>query len=237
MKKTLAILLAAAAMTSCFNIRIKDDGLLKISDDAIMLGSFKKIKSEGPAVDKAYPVEAFSAIAANGAFDITVTPSDTMKVEVNAAENIQDVLEINVEDGVLVIGTKDKVEIDKADISVKVPMLTALKVNGASDLEIKGNVAGEEFKLEINGAADVSAEKIACKEASVKINGAGDVNFEEIDVTDLKVSINGAGDVVVTGKAVNVEAKVNGVGEIDATGLEISGDFKKKISGIGSIKR
>jgi len=156
---------------------------------------------------------------------------------VNAAENIQDVLEIKVEDGVLVIGTKDKVEIDKADISVKVPLLTALKVNGASDLDIEGNVAGEEFKLEINGAADVSAEKIACKDASVKINGAGDVNFEEIDVTNLNVSINGAGDVVVTGKAVNVEAKVNGVGEIDATGLEISGDFKKKISGIGSIKR
>ena len=202
-----------------------------------MLGSFKKIKSEGPEVGKTYPVEAFSAITANGGFDITVTPGDSVKVEVNAAENIHDVLEIKADGGVLVIGTKDKVEIDKAEIAIQVPSLTALKVNGASDLEIKGNVAGEEFKLEINGAADVSAEKIACKEASVKINGAGDVNFEEIDVTDLKVSINGAGDVVVTGKAVNVEAKVNGVGEIDATGLEISGEFKKKISGIGSVKR
>ena len=237
MKKTLAILLAAVALTGCFNIKIKDDGLLKITDDAIMVGSFKKIKSEGPEVKKDYPVEAFSAITANGAFDITVTACDTMKVEVNAAENIHDVLEINVDGGVLVLGTKDKVEIDKAEIAIQVPSLTALKVNGASDLNLEGNIAGEEFKLEINGAADVSAKKIACKEATVKINGAGDVDFEDIDVTDLKVSINGAGDVVVAGKAVNVEAKVNGVGEIDATGLEVSGDFKKKISGIGSVKR
>ena len=237
MKKTFAILLAAAALTGCFNIRIKDDGILKITDDAIMLGSFKKIKSEGPAVEKAYPVEAFSAITANGAFDITVVPGDSVKVEVNAAENIHEVLDIKADGGVLVIGTKDKVEIDKAEIKVVVPSLSALKINGASDLDLEGDIAGEEFKLEINGAADVSAKKIACKKASVKINGAGDVDFEEIDVTDLSVNINGAGDVVVAGKAVNVDASVNGVGEIDATGLEISGEFNKRISGIGSVKR
>lgn len=237
MKKALSIFLAAVTLTGCLNIKFNKEGLLNITGDAIELGSSKKIKAEGPAVVKAYPVEAFTAIKVNGGFDVDITVGDETKVEVEAAENIQDVLKIETADGVLVISTKDKVAIDRSDISIQTPALRAITINGAGDIDINSDLECEDFVLEINGAGDVSTEKIACKGLSVKVNGAGDVDFKEIDCANLDVKINGAGDFSVAGKAVDVNAEISGVGEIDASALEVSGTFNKKVSGIGKVKK
>ena len=234
MKKTIALILTAVALSGCFNIKINKDGFLTVDDDDLIFSS-KKIKSEGPAVKKVYDAKDFSSIKILGAYDIDFSKGDSTLVEVDAAENIHKVLDIKVVDGVLLLATKDKVNVDKVSVTVTNPTLDALGINGAGDVNIDSAVASGNFELEINGTGDVSIKKLSCKNMDVKINGAGDLDVEDLDCADLSIKINGAGDAVLSGKAANVEASINGVGEIDAKALEVSGNFNKKVSGIGKV--
>ena len=236
MKKTFAIILTAVALTGCFNIKVKD-GLLTVSDEAIEIASIKKIKSEGPAVRKAYEAADFSSVKITGAYDMVFTQGDSALVEVEAAENIHEYLDVKVDDGTLILSTKEKVNVDKVKAYVTNPALAGLGINGAGDVDIEGPVKTDDFAIEINGAGDVSVGKLSCKDMTVKINGAGDLDIKDVDCNDISIKINGAGDATLSGKAVNVEASINGVGEIDAKGLDVSGNFNKKIAGIGSVKQ
>ena len=236
MKKTFAIILTAVALTGCFNIKVKD-GLLTVGDETVELASLKKIKSEGPAVKKAYEAADFSSVKISGAYDLVFTQGDSAAVVVEAAENIHGYLDVKVDNGTLILSTKEKVNVDKVKVYVTNPALEELGINGAGDVDFEGPVKIGDLAIEINGAGDVSAEKLSCKNLGVKINGAGDLDIKDIDCNDICIKINGAGDATLSGKAANVEATINGVGEIDASGLEVSGEFTKKVAGIGSVKR
>lgn len=234
MKKTIALILTAVALSGCFNIKLNKDGFLTVNDGNLVFSS-KRIKSEGPAVKKVYDTEAFSSIKILGSYDMTFTQGDSSVVEVEAAENIHEVLDINVSNGVLLLSTKDKVNVDKVSVTITNPSLNALGINGAGDVKIDGAVTTGDFDLEINGAGDVDITKLSCKNMGVKINGTGDIDIEDINCADLNIKINGAGDAVFSGKAENVDASINGVGEINAKALEVSGNFNKKVSGIGKV--
>ena len=234
MKKTIALILTAVALSGCFNIKLNKDGFLTVNDGNLVFSS-KRIKSEGPAVKKVYDTEAFSAIKILGAYDIDFAQGDSTLVEVEAAENIHEVLDIKAVDGVLILSTKDKVNVDKVSVTITNPTLNSLGIMGAGDVDIDGAAADEDFELEINGTGDVNIKKLSCKDMDVKINGAGDLDIEDLDCKDLNIKINGTGDAVLSGKAENVDASINGVGEIDAKALEVSGNFNKKVSGIGKV--
>lgn len=236
MKKTIAIILTAVALTGCFNIKVKD-GLLTVGDETVELASLKKIKSEGPAVKKAYEAADFSSIKITGAYDLVFTQGDSAAVVIEAAENIHGYLDVKVAGGTLILSTKEKVNVDKVKAYVTNPALAELGINGAGDVDFEGPVKIDDLAIEINGAGDVSVDKLSCKDLGVKINGAGDLDIKDIDCNDISIRINGAGDATLSGKAANVDATINGVGEIDARELDVSGNFNKKIAGIGSVKR
>ena len=236
MKKTFAIILTAVALTGCFNIKVKD-GLLTVGDETVELASLKKIKGEGPAVKKIYEAEDFSSVKIVGAYDLVFTQGESSLVEIEAAENIHEYLDVQVVEGTLVLSTKEKVNVDNVKAYVTNPALSEIGINGAGNAEINGPLKSGYFNVEVNGAGDVSIKKLTCDNLDVKINGAGDLEAKDLDCGDLYIKINGAGDATLSGKAVNVNASINGVGEIDAEGLDVSGNFTKRIAGIGTVKR
>lgn len=67
----------------------------------------------------------------------------------------------------------------------------SIKVDGAGEFDINGDV--DTFSAEFNGAGEIRAKELVCKDASISISGAGDV---EISCTDtLSTDISGVGNV------------------------------------------
>ena len=222
MKKIAVILACVLAVSSCV-IRVGDNG--------------KKVTCKGPVTTKSFDFTGFDAITVNGGADLELIQGDFL-VSVKANEEVFDHLDYEVTDGVLVIKTKDDVGIraEEYDITVSLPVLTAITVNGAGEFDLKnGYTADSGLDIDINGAGDLDITGITVPSLNIVVNGAGDIDINDMNVETLAVNISGAGDVDLSGKAGSATFTVSGAGDIDARGLECS-DVQTHKSGIASIK-
>ena len=209
-------------MSSCV-IRVGDNG--------------KKVTCKGPVITKSFDFTGFEAITVNGGADLDLIQGD-FQVSVKANEDVFDHLDYEVTDGVLVIKTKNDVGIraEEYDITVSLPVLTAITVNGAADFDLKnGYTADSDLDIEINGAGDLDITGITVPSLNIVVNGAGDIDINDMNVQKLSVIISGAGDVDLSGKASSASFNVSGAGDIDARNLDCD-DVHTHKSGVASIR-
>ena len=224
MKKVFAIAACVLALSSCVFSYSGDMG--------------KKVKCKGPVITKDFDLTGFEAITINGGADMEIIQGDEIKVSVKANEEVFNHLDYEVSGSTLIIKTKDDVGIraEEYDITVTLPLLTAVTVNGAGDLDIKnGYVSDNDLEIEINGAGDIEMTGVTVPSLAVYLNGAGGIDANDLNVEKLSVHISGAGDVDVSGKAGSAIFSVSGAGDIDAVNLDCDNVQTHK-SGIASIR-
>ena len=230
MKRVVSLIGAAMLCAACvFPI----NGL-----NGITVNNGKKVTCKGPVVTKELDLSGFEAITVNGSSDMELIQGDYFKVLVKANEEVFDYIDYKVEDGVLILETKDHVNIraEEYDVTITLPTLKELVVNGAADVDLKnGYVSGEKLKVSVNGAGDFDLSGIAVPSLSFTLNGAGDIEADGLDVQELIVAVNGAGDIDVSGRADEATFSVSGAGDIDARGLECVKVNTHK-SGMASIR-
>lgn len=230
MKRVVSLIGAAMLCAACvFPI----NGL-----NGISVNSGKKVTCKGPVITKTLDLSDFDAITVNGSSDMEIFQGDSFKVFVKANEEVFDYIDYKVEDGVLVLETKDNVNIraEEFDITITLPVLKKLLVNGAADVDLKtGYKSSENLEILVNGAGDFDFSGIAVPSLSFILNGAGDIEANGLDVEVLALTVNGAGDIDVSGKAGKASFSVSGASDIDARNLECPSINTKK-SGIASIR-
>lgn len=224
MKKLLTVLsVVILACTSCI----------------MQVGNGKTVHCTGPIFNQNYDsLGVFNAVVVNGNSDLHITQAETCGVNVTANEEVFQYLNYRIEDGVLIITTKDHVNIraEKYDVYVRAPFLTKIGVNGAADVDQNNAyVSDTPLTVTINGAGDLRFNDIKVPELSIAVNGAGDIIASGLDVQTLNVSVNGAGDAKLSGQAQSAYFSVNGAGDIDARGLECENVSVHK-AGIASIQ-
>ncbi len=186
--------------------------------------------------------------------DADIYVGDGNSVEVKTHGNLQEYVLTEVTGNTLRIYKKSgimKLDFSKVDISIHMPAISKLEINGAADAKIEGDVKGESFELHVRGASDVDIAQVhvdkldvqlsgaseldirsgAVGYANYKVTGAGEVDASELDTKEAKARVSGAGDMRlhVTEK---LDARISGAGEIGYTGHP---ELKSKVSGIGSI--
>lgn len=225
MKKLFVILAAMALLSSCMNIRI---------------GNGKVVNCNGPVVEKEMEgFTDFTGVTMNGAIDLYFSQSNTYSVTVKANEEVYEYLDYKVEDGVLILGTKDNVNVRAKEykVTLTLPALSKIHVNGAADVYQEGAYCSTEpINIHVNGAGDLNLkEKLQVPSVTIRVNGAGDIRITDMDVNELSINVNGAGDAVLGGKAASAHFNVNGAGDIDARNLEC-GEVSTHKSGLASIR-
>ena len=206
--------------------------------NGVTVNNGKKVTCKGPVITKELDLSGFDAITVNGSSDMELFQGESFQVLVKANEEVFDYIDYKVEDGILILETKDHVNIraEEYDITITLPVLKELIVNGAADVDIKkGYAASENLKVQVNGAGDFDLSGIAVPSLSFTLNGAGDIEADGLDVEELSVAVNGAGDIDVSGKAGKASFSVSGAGDIDARGLECESVTTHK-SGMASIR-
>ncbi len=225
MKKLFVIAAAMAFIASCMNVNFNGG---------------KAVICKGPVVEKEMEgLTGFEGITVNGAIDLYFSQSDTYSVQVKANEEVFDYLDYKVEDGVLFLGTRDNVNIrsEEYKVTVTLPVLSKIHVNGAADVYQQGDYsASEPMNVHVNGAGDLNfKEKLQVPSISIQVNGAGDIRITDMDVNELSIRVNGAGDALLGGKAASAHFSVNGAGDIDAHNLECT-DVTTQKAGLASIR-
>lgn len=180
----------------------------------------EKIVGDGNVKKEARPLGNFTGVLVSGNINVELTYGNAKDISVEADENILPFIITSVENGNLVIKTKDRVNIrskNKLIVHASVTTIARLKVSGS------GNITG-------NG--DFSNDS----KTDISVSGAGNINLGMNSFRETKVNISGSGNVILKGKSTNnINATVSGSGNIDCTEISCN-DVFAHVSGSGNIK-
>ena len=182
---------------------------------AVGLGSLAM--SQAQPASETRDVDSFDRIVIEGAMEIYITVGKTQSILIELEnEDYLDRVETTVRQGRLTIEQKGRRwRKQNLTVTITVRNLTSFVVEGAANAEIR-NIDSEEFKLEINGAAEIYLQG-TCGVTEIEINGAGDIDAEEFLCREVDISINGTGDADVYASE-SIRAELNGLGQIKVYG-------------------
>ncbi len=195
-------------------------------------GKGKRVKGSGKVATETRDLSDFSAIHTSGSTDIEITIGETFSVEIEADDNLLELLETEVRHGTLFVSFADGYSINTrygSRLKITMPELNEIDIRGSSDI-IASGLSGEELIVSIAGSGDVKLSG-EVESVEVDIRGSGDVDAKKLVAREAHVSIKGSGDVRI---AVDdyIDARISGSGDITYYG---DPRVKKRIRGSGDI--
>ena len=189
----------------------------------ISLNSFaiwETIKGNGVMKKETRNASGYTGIQLQGSMNVQIAYGNSNTISVEADENLLPYIETVVENGKLIIRTKNKTNLksnQKLTVYASLTKLTAVELSGS------GNITGD-------GAFSNSGR------TAVRLSGSGNVKLGLDKVNELEVAISGSGNVALKGNHTNnIEASISGSGNIDCSNLSTN-DVFAKVSGSGDIK-
>jgi hypothetical protein len=195
---------------------------------ASMLGFFsillmsscgKRLVGQGDIVSKTYSIENFSSINLSNDANVYYQKDSDYYVEVQAQQNVLDVMKVDKSGSEICIGFKNLINIIKHDpISV---IIHSPKFDGA-------NVSGTGLVKVINYFESNSM--------NFNVSGSGEIRVDHISTSSLEATISGSGKITVyQGQSNSVNAKISGSGKADLQNVE-SQSVSTNTSGSGTTK-
>ena len=180
----------------------------------------KRVRGNGNLVTSDRSVSGFDGVSSFGSFDVTLIPSSTTTVKVEADENLQEYIETYVDGGDLKIKTRNGYNLrPRRDIRITVsgPTFNTIETHGS------GNIVGQGL-LNANSSSDVN----------LRVAGSGNIDVE-LNAGRVDGEIAGSGNIKVKGKSRVFDGDVMGSGNIRAAGLETE-ESKVEIAGSGNVE-
>jgi len=181
---------------------------------------WQTITGNGQIKKETRNVAAFTAVAAQGSFEIEITYGNSKNIEIEADENLLPYIETTVENGKLTIKQKNHINLkSRSKIIAHVPMtkITLLQLSGS------GNIRGE-------GAFSNDGK------TEIGLSGSGNIELAFDSFKDLDLALSGSGNMKFkSGKTGSISAKVSGSGNIDCSNIS-SNEADIQISGSGNMK-
>ena len=182
MKRVIALVFLALLLINC-------------SKGQVVVGSSNIISQEKQ-------LSVYDRIEVLGSYDVIFTDGEVGKIKIKAPDNILPLIQTEVSDGLLRIGT------GKGRYKVKEPIIIYVPV----DSRLK--------QVDIKGSADIYTEKnLETKVLEVDVYGSGDVRLQ-VDTSSLALKIDGSGDIRVGGKTDNLSININGSGDVEVPNLK-----------------
>ena len=172
------------------------------------------------AAERTYSVSDFENIRVVGPFSVTVTPGRSTTAKARGNPLAMDNVSVEVQDKTLTIqpvsasvSSAVRSELAPVAIFITVPRLVNARLSGSGVLAI----------AELRGA-----------KSDLVLTGSGTISVAKIALDRLGLRLSGAGQMLLTGKALSIEANAKGAGGIEGAKLA-SLDLKLTASSSGAI--
>jgi hypothetical protein len=185
---------------------------------AAILFSCKKdvIRGNGNTITQTKTVAPFTAVETHYDIEAIVTYGATQQVDVSGYENLLNILETSVENGVLKLtfnAAYNTVRNVNVVARIQLPAITGVTIHGSNDIEVNDFANGNAFTGQIHGSGTINVANSAFQTATLRINGSGDIEARDLQAKEATANINGSGNVFIT-VADNLNVTVNGSGNV-----------------------
>jgi Putative auto-transporter adhesin, head GIN domain len=199
--------------------------------------SCKRVVGEGPVVTQTRTVGNFTGVSSEMSGKVNFTIAPDFKVEITAQQNIIDVLNTNVVNGVLHIDFKNNVRVKEHEdllINITAPYADYFRLSGSGNMNVQGDVAANDLTVTLSGSGDIAIQNAVIDDKiDTDISGSGNISIANGSAVNEDVEISGSGKVEMAGVgAQNAVTHTSGSGDVK---LAISSNLDAHISGSGSV--
>jgi hypothetical protein len=203
---------------------------------AALLPSCRKVDGTGPVVTEFRNVSGFTEIKSEISADIIITPATAYSVKIDAQQNITDVIETVLNDGILTIRVKSNTLI-KPDSRVKIyissPDIQGLIINGSGNMLVTDALISSHLYLKISGSGNINIPKLSGQSIDANISGSGEANINDGSIHEELIDISGSGSMNMSNLATsNSDIKIAGSGDAH---VKVVDYLKVRITGSGSV--
>lgn len=189
-------------------------------------------RGSGSAVRRTLDLPEIRSIVAQGSIDVQVTRADMQQVEVEAQENLFELVTTEVKDGALHLGTKGCIaNSEPITIKISLPTLESVTMQGSGDFTSSDRFTSEAFVATVQGSGSIRMG-VDARLIQAAVHGSGDIDLSG-RCEDLEAEVQGSGNIDAKGlQAMNVQAAVQGSGDIH---VHVTDRLKASIGGSGDI--
>jgi hypothetical protein len=212
---------------------------------AVLVGiAFAPLPGQAAPATETRTVPEFTAIAAGGSVNVSITQGPVTSVQVTADEKELPHIETVVENGkrgpTLQIRLKREgwgwgwgksYNTGPVNVVVVTPKLTGLASAGSGDIRV-GELQTPSLQMSISGSGNAVLAGLSTDEFGVSIAGSGDVSAGG-RAGKLTVSIAGSGDAVVQAQK-TLSVSIAGSGDVVYSG---EATVKSSVAGSGTVKK
>ncbi len=179
--------LVAFLLSSCgFDINIGDFGTGK--------------KGNGKVVSETRKVaEEFTEVSASEGLMVFVTQADDFNIEVEADENVIDLIATDIKNGRLRVHTRENIGNATKEIHVSLPEVTALQSSSGAQLRTENTIEAD--KLEIDGSSGALLQLV-------------------LTANDIEIDASSGANLNITGETDHAQVDVSSGGNINAKDLK-----------------
>ncbi len=176
----------------------------------------------------------FQEIRIEGSIDCLIKQGNDVSAVVKDFSNLLPLIETKVVGNTLVIKYADNTWVTNSEgvVTVTVPKLKAIKLDGSADVGTIGSFNFEDLGILIDGSGNFSLSGSATK-TDVVIDGSGDYDAFNLVSEATKVKISGSGNAEVTSNK-TLEVVIDGSGDLIYKG---NPTVNAKVSGSGSVRK
>lgn len=199
--------------------------------------SCEKVVGTGPVVTETRTVSSFTGVSAAFGGQVNIRIGSPLKVEVSAQQNVLNVLETEVNGGVLNIDYENGVYVKNSQqvkVDITMPYADYLKLSGSGNMDLLGNNISNNLTLQVSGSGNISLQEIQVTGIlDSRISGSGDMSIYAGTVGHEELQISGSGSMSFVGvQATTADTHISGSGDIR---LKVSQTLDAHISGSGSV--
>ena len=194
--------------------------LLTSCDDGFGLLNTKRITGKGAMEKQDRDAKDFKGIDLMASADVIIKQGSAYKVIVEGQQNILEILETVVDNGILRIKFKEgswNLNFDKLNVYVETPSVSSIVLSGSGNMTLESALNSEDLDIKISGSGNIkTADGLTAKKINVEIGGSGDIKMGSTTATELKAAVLGSGNFEIKGTGDKAEFQVTGSGDIDA---------------------
>ena len=190
------------------------------------------VKGSGNSATEKRDVAGFRGVDASGVFQVEIVAGKEFSVEVDADDNLLPMIETEVRDGILNIGTDGRVS-PKSPMRVRItaPDIDNLQASGVAKVSLTG-VKNGSLSVDSSGASRITVEGTTGS-LSVDVSGASKIDTANLQAENATIDASGASQVSVNASN-EVRADASGASKITyAPGAK---NVVKKTSGASSVR-
>jgi len=200
--------------------------LLVTSCDPSLIGS-------GAILSENRDLKDFTGLHISVPGDVSVTQSDTFRVQVQAEENLLPYLQTERQGNELhVYFSRNVSNVDGLRIIVSMPELKNVQLSGSAQMVTNGTFEGGTLNLGVSGSGSLMLDDMLFPYISATVSGSGEIGLRG-QTEELDVHVSGSGEVDAQHCPAEIaDVHVSGSGTV---WLMVSDLLKAHISGSGNV--